>query len=129
MKHIQKLSVGLLLLSIMAFTSSMVGNLDCSILHKGTFTYNGSDGLVEVVIKGKSHIEYHNNGKFYIKSKIKWLNECEYDMTLKEVTLPNFPYSKGEVMHVKIDGISGNKIYFISTINGENYSGVLTKID
>ena len=89
----------------------MVGNLDCSILHKGTFTYNGSDGLVEVVIKGKSHIEYHNNGKFYIKSKIKWLNECEYDMTLKEVTLPNFPYSKGEVMHVKIDGISGNKIY------------------
>lgn len=102
---------------------------NCQTLHRGVFTYGEADDLVKVNIKGRKQIEYHDNGKYYIKSKIKWVNDCEYNMTMKKITIPDFPFGKGDVMNVKINKVDGNKIYYTSTVNGESWDGVFTKIE
>jgi len=129
MNKIIKISVGFLLLTLMAFVTVPKIDNDCEILHEGTFTYGNSENLVKVIIKGKKHIEYHNNEKYYIKSKLDWVNECEYNMTITKVTLPNFPYKKGDIMNVKIDKVEGDKIYFTSVVKQQSWSGVFTKIE
>lgn len=55
------------------------------------------------MIKGKNHIEYHDNGKYIIKSKLDWVSDCEYNMTMTKITIPDFPYAIGEVMNVKVN--------------------------
>ncbi|MGL4599162.1 MAG: hypothetical protein ACRCYO_16700 [Bacteroidia bacterium] len=101
---------------------------DCSIMYKGTFIYGSPADQVKVVIKGKNHTEYHNNGKYVIKSKLNWITDCEYDMVLKKVTIPNFPYQPGDVMNVKIDSVNGKEIYYTSIIKGQSWKGVFVKI-
>ena len=113
----------LLLLS----TKNVIGQ-DCSIAHEGKFKYrNGKDEVI-VETKGKDHTEHHNKGKYFIKSKIEWLNDCEYNMTMTEVTIPNFPYGPGDVMNVKINKVAGKEIFYTSTVKGVTWEGKLTKI-
>ena len=99
----------------------------CEILHEGTFIYGNTTDEIKVVIDGKKHIEYHNNGKYFIKSKLDWLSDCEYNMTMTKITIPNFPYKKGEVMNVKIDRVEGNEVFYTSTVNGKSWKGKLIK--
>lgn len=87
----------------MSFTFSRVDNEDCKILHSGTFIYGNTPDEIKVVIKGKNHIEYHDNGKYIIKSKLDWVSDCEYNMTMTKITIPDFPYAIGEVMNVKVN--------------------------
>jgi hypothetical protein len=129
MNKVMKVSIGFIFLTLMAFTITPKVDNDCGILHKGTFTYGNSKNLVKVMIKGKNHIEYHNDGKYYIKSKLDWVNECEYNMTMTKVTIPDFPYGKGDVMNVTINKVDGNKIYYTSTIKGQSWNGIFTKIE
>lgn len=100
----------------------------CEIMHHGTFTYQGDNGEVKVVIDGNSHTEYHNKGKHYLKSTLKWINACEYDMTLSEINLPDFPFKKGDVMHVKINKVEGKTIHYTSTVKGNSFTGTIKKI-
>lgn len=99
---------------------------ECSILHKGTFTY--AKGSVKVKIKGNSHTEYHNNGKYIIQSSIEWVNECEYNTTLQKVTLPNFPYEVGTVMNVNINKVVGKIIYYTASIGDKSFNGEFLKV-
>ena len=122
-------------LSLLLFTLFTIGNItaqsdeECAILHNGTFTYGEADNIVTVKIEGENHMEYHNEGKYYIKSKLIWVNECEYNMTMKKVTIPNFPYGKGDVMNVKVSAVEGNVIKYTSTVQGQSWEGIITKIE
>lgn len=100
----------------------------CSILRKGTFVYGDSQDEIQVVIKGAKHTEYHNNKKYIIESKLDWVNDCEYNMTMVKITIPNFPYKVGDMMNVKIDSVRGNEIFYISTVYGQSWEGKLLKI-
>lgn len=97
-------------------------------MHKGTFKYGKSTEEVTVVINGNNHIEYHENGKYIIRSKLNWLSDCAYDMTMTEITIPNFPFKVGDVMNVKINKIDGNVIYFTSTVKGTSWDGNFVKV-
>lgn len=101
---------------------------DCEILHEGTFKYGNTDDEIKVVIDGKDHTEYHNGGKYIIKSKLEWVNDCEYNMTMTKVTIPDFPYGKGDIMNVKVIEVRGNEITYTSTIEGQSWNGKLIKI-
>ncbi len=129
MKRKLKIFIGIIFLSLLTINltySQSVNN--CKILHEGDFIYGYAENLIKVNIKGSNHIEYHNNGNYYIKSKINWINDCEYNMTIKKVTIPDFPFGKGDVMNVIINKVDGNKIYYTSTVNGQSWNGVFTKI-
>lgn len=106
---------------------SEAGN-ECKVLKEGLFVYGSGSNIVRVVISGDSHTEYHNGGKYIIKSKLNWVNDCEYNATLLEVTIPDFPYGRGDLMNVKVERVVDKEIYFVSTVNNKSWSGKLIKI-
>mgnify|MGYP001799455412 CR=1 FL=1 len=113
------------------FTDTSETSIDsqnkCKILHEGTFKYGGSNDEIKVVIKGTTQTEYHDGGKYIIQSELDWVNDCEYNMTMQKVTVPNFPYGKGAVMNVKVNKVKGNKIFYTSTLQGKSWQGTLIK--
>lgn len=129
MKKTILFAFGLLMCSLMAFTTIKPETNDCLILHEGTFIYGDSEEVIKVVIEGENHTEYHNDGKYIIKSKLDWVNDCEYNMTMLKVTIPNFPYGVGDVMNVKIDKVEGNNILYTSTLKGQKWRGFFVKVE
>lgn len=94
--------------------------LDCKILYNAKLKYADAPNRTDyVVIKDNKHVEYLENGKYYIKSDLDWINECEYNATMIEITLPNFPYKVGEVMNVKFQKIKNGKVYGIAMVRGQ----------
>ena len=119
----------LFVFSLMSFSMNTEKKyIACEKLHNGTFKYGNVSDEIKVVINGENHIEYHDNGKYYIKSKLNWKSECEYDMTMIEITIPNFPNKVGDVMNVKIKKVEGNVISYIATVQGKSWDGQLIKI-
>ncbi|MBC7587378.1 MAG: hypothetical protein H7178_03380 [Chitinophagaceae bacterium] len=84
---------------------------------------DSEDKTAYAVITNKDHVEYYSDGKYYIKSKLKWLNECEYNMTMTKITLPNFPNQPGEVMNVKFEKIENGIVYYSATVKGQTWKG------
>jgi hypothetical protein len=128
MKITVRVFIAVLTITILAASTKRTTN-DCQLLHKGTFKYGDSKTEIIVKIKGKKHVEYHNEGKYVIESKLDWVNECEYNMTMTKVTIPNFPYGQGDIMNVKVDKVVGTEIYYTSTVNGQSWNGKFIKID
>jgi hypothetical protein len=126
-KVIKSIFIVLFIVPFLGFTIKFEP-IDCKKLHKGIFMYGDNNTEIKVVIKGKSHIEYHQEGKYIIQSEIKWVNNCEYNMTMIKVTIPDFPYGKGDVMNVKINEVKGNEIFYTSTVKGISWQGKLIKI-
>ena len=92
---------------------------DCAILKHGTFKYLDIDDTTAYVV-----INYYNK-KYYIKSDIVWVSACEYNMTMTDITIPDFPYAPGDVMNVVINKIDEGLIYYTSTVKGKTWKGRL----
>src|ERR1700754_2918267 len=94
---------------------------DCSILKRGTFKYVGlEDTTAYFTINKQNHVEYHEGGKYQIKSKLKWITPCQYKMEMLSNTIPDFPFKPGDVMVVTINKIEGNIIYYTSEVNKQS---------
>ena len=119
-----KILVLVCIVGLMSFTKK-----DCSILKDNHFTYRNAKKDVLVIFKGKEHIEYHNDKAHFIKSEIEWLSDCEYNLIIKEATLPNFPFKMGTKMHIVVNKVRGRKVYYTSTLGGRSWEVRLTKIN
>ena len=98
--------------------------MSCSVLKNATFKYlDIEDSTAFVVIKSNKHTEYHDNKKYYIKSDITWVNDCEYNMVMTQITIPDFPFKPGDVMNVKITKIEGDIFYCTATVKGAGWNG------
>jgi len=129
MKNLFKSLVLLCSVVLMSFAVADNTAGDCSMAHDGTFTYTDDEGKeVVVVIKGDSHMEYHNEKAYTVEAKIKWLSDCEYTSTMVKETIPAVTIPAGTVMHVKIDKIDGNFIYYTAKVVGQTFSGSMKKI-
>ncbi len=133
MRFIINSLIGICIFCLMAFSypskkvEQKIINTDCKILHEGVFYYESPKGKVKVIFKGKKHMEYHQGGKYFVKSKLKWVNDCEYNMTLKKTNYPNFPFKKGEIMNVKINKTDTNFIYYTATAKGESWESKFSR--
>ncbi|MBP6430958.1 MAG: hypothetical protein KA319_04250 [Ferruginibacter sp.] len=57
--------------------------IDCTIFKEGKFYYITSDSTAEKIIierKGKQQKETHQNTGVIVKYKVKWINDCEYQL-------------------------------------------------
>lgn len=120
----------ILLLVAMQLSFTTTGNeiTDCSMAHSGTFTYTDDQGdEVILAIDGESYKEYHKERKYTIESQIKWVNDCEANVTLIKATLPGFPHKAGTVMNIKVEKIDGNFVYYTGTVKGSSLKGSLKK--
>ena len=123
MRKFYKLFMLLGITMLMSFSSSN----KCFILKENTFTYRNAKKKVIVTFNENKHAEYHNNQEHYIKSDIEWISECEYYLIIRESTLPNFPFKMGTKMHIKVNKVRGNKVYYTSSLGGRSWEGKMTK--
>ena len=116
-------------LNSFVFAQDSTGKESCSILKEGTFKYLDIEDTTAYFDLNKGyHTEYHRDGKYYIKSKIKWINHCQYEMKMISNTIPDFPFKPGSVMIVTINKIDGDIIYYTSEVNGDKWEGRLVKL-
>ena len=115
-------------LSIIAFfftsTISFAQNttFDCKKLKSIKLRYvENIDKTAYILIKNNKHIEFFEGQKYFIKSDLKWINDCEYIATMTEITVPDFPFKVGESMNVKFEKIAEGFIYGTATVQGNNY--------
>jgi hypothetical protein len=100
---------------------------DCSVLKNNSFTYKLSKDDVLVEFKENKHVEYHQDKKYYIKSNVEWVSDCEYYLVIQDVTLPDFPFKLGSKLHIVITKVKGRKIYYKSSMGGRTWEGKMTK--
>lgn len=112
-----------LLLNTITFSQSK-----CDILTKGTFTYKNGDSKVKVIINDGNHTEYHNGGKYQIKSKIKRVSDCEFIMTVKDCSIPNFALSPGTKFKFVVTKVRGKKVLYTTYFRNNSWEGKLKKI-
>lgn len=95
---------------------------DCKILKNTKLGYvTAPNETSYVIIEENKHTEYVDNGKYFIKSELNWINDCEYNATLTETNLPGFPFKPGVVMHVKFEKIENGIVSGKGIINGETF--------
>ena len=117
----------LLFITLTSFT--VKEDLGCRLLHDGgTFMYGNSSAKIKVVISGNQYAEYHDNVRYLIVSQIDWLSDCEYNMTITRVTVPNSAYKAGDVINVRVDRVEGFQLYYTSSVNGQSTEGVLIRV-
>src|SRR4051812_22358891 len=74
-------------------SSAQDKGLDCSSLKHGTYKYlDIEDTTAYFEIDKSNHTEYHQGGKYNIKSKLEWLDDCRYSMVMLSNTIPGFPF-------------------------------------
>ncbi|SNR81952.1 hypothetical protein [Flavobacterium sp. ov086] len=97
-------------------------NFDCKILKDIKLKYaHRQDNTDYIIIKDNKHIENLEGGKYYIKSDLEWLSDCEYNAKITEITLPDFPFKVGEIMNVKFEQIKNDVIYGTATIRNQTF--------
>ena len=119
----------LLFITSLVVSAGYSQNTDCSDLKKGTFRYlDIEDTTAYFDLDKEDHIEYHNNGKYNIKSRVKWTSDCRYEMTMISNTIPDFPFKAGDVMVVTINRIENDIIYYTSAVGDMKWDGRLRKV-
>ena len=99
-------------------------------MKSGKFKYlEAQDTSAFFEITDTSHTEYYNNGKYYIKSEMSWISDCQYSMKMLENTIPEFPFKPGDVMLVTIKRVDNDIIFFTSEVNGMKWDGKVRKLD
>ena len=98
-------------------------------LEETTYTYKYKGNDVLVVFTDDEHIEYFNDKKHSIKSSIEWVSDDECYMTLKESNLPNFPFTSGIKLRMKITKIKRGYIYYESTLGGRTWTGKMKQLN
>lgn len=102
---------------------------DCKIMREGKFTYTAGEEIITVTIKDSTHTEYHNEGKYFIKSKIDWVNDCEFNLTITKVTIPAFPFGPGDEVRVMINRVEGKEIFYTLTVKAVSWDGKFVKVE
>jgi hypothetical protein len=126
MKRIGKIIISVVLF---VFTTATAFAQDCTILKNNSFVYKLGGKDVHVDFGVDQHVEHHKKGKYYIKSKVEWLSDCEYNLIIQDVTLPNFPFKLGSKLHIKITKVRGDRVYYKSTMGDRTWEGKMTKTD
>ena len=108
---------------------------DCNFIKSGKFVNKETDEKVtpgySIVINDGQITEYVNNSEHYVKSKIEFISDCEYQSTVIEVTIPNYNLGPGTIIRTEIiaTALVDNLIEIKSTINETSNYFVLQKIE
>jgi hypothetical protein len=114
--------------AVMAFAVPAFSQLDCNAFKKGKFEYVDFPGTFFTIDSSK-HMEYIDNGKYYIESSLKWTSDCTYVTVMKKCTVPDFPFKPGDEMTVTFTKNEEGIIYYTAVLKGEKTEGRVKKIE
>ena len=92
--------------------SQSKNQIDCSFLKNSKMVNISMPNGGYVIISDSIHMEFVDDGKYFIKSKLKWINDCQYNATVIEFTWPKFKFPIGEVLNSKITKVQNDTLYF-----------------
>lgn len=104
-------------------------DLDCSFLKDCKMILLEQEDESVVIIKDTQHVEYVNENKDFVKSNVKWINECEYKATITDFRYPGFPFKVGDVLHSTVTKIVGDTLYFDLIVNDFEVKAKYLRID
>lgn len=107
---------------------------DCQLINEGKFvkvlpTDIDATGY-SILYKDGYLIEFINNGEFFIKSKLTFISECNYEGEIVEVSIPNYNIKPGTKFQTSIINTYAKEslIEIITQFNGEEFTYVYQKI-
>lgn len=81
------------------------------------------DNSTYIIIKDNIHTEFPDGGKNYIKSKLEWINDFEYNATVIELTASDLAFKVGDKINVKFDKIDNETLYYTASFEGNIVTG------
>lgn len=109
--------------------------IHCEIIQTGKFINKITDSESTlgyyVIIKDGYATEYVENGKYFVKSKIKFENPCKYESTIVENTIPNYNVKIGDKIYTEIieTALADKLIKIKSKMSGDWQTFVWEKIE
>lgn len=102
---------------------------NCEIFKNGKFaSISYSPKEYYMIVNNGIQIEYIETGQ-YVKSKMEFINECEYKTTILEVTIPDYFAKTGDFLTTKILQTQCEYIKVKSIMFGKEYEFVYIKMD
>lgn len=105
----------------------------CDIAKRGKFVYDSSVWRISVYrndsIQNDKLVNAYTGEVRYLKSKVEWLDDCEYNLILISSSSNKFKYPPGTILNVKIDSIRDTTIYYTRAINGDSMNGKMQKVE
>lgn len=106
--HMKKLSLLLISFIIIAGCFAQLDSSRCVMFHTGKFSYFDSlNHTIFVTRKANKQVEYNAYTKETVKLKIRWLNDCEYELTQKWSSSKAARKNNGSISLVLITKIIG----------------------
>ena len=84
---------------------------------------DSDDNSTYIIIKDNIHTEFPDGGKNYIKSKLEWINDFEYNATVIELTASDLSFKVGDKINVKFDKIDNETVYYTASFEGSIVTG------
>lgn len=108
----------LLLLFIVSLSVNAQSTNECNRFHTGTFKYvDGSGGTITRTETRQREVNEKNGN--YFDGPIKWLSDCEYEITLEKTNSPGAEAMIGKPIRAAIVTIRGN----VATIQYKSSDG------
>ena len=102
---------------------------NCSIMKQGKFRdFNYDEKDYYMIMNDSIQIEYLENGKKYMRSKVDWLSDCKYKLTTIENTTNNTYFSMGDSTFVEIIETQQEKIKLRAIFKGDTAEALYIKI-
>ena len=98
-----------------------------AVLTDGKYTYKFKNRDILVEIKDGFYYEYHPK-KEYIKAKIDWLSEYEYQLIIIDMEKRGVPFTVGSKLIAKITKIKGDEYFYTSRLNNKTGNGSFKKV-
>lgn len=84
---------------------------------------DSDDNSTYIIIKDNIHTEFPDGGKNYIKSKLEWINDFEYNATVIELTASDLSFKVGDKINVKFDKFDNETVYYTASFEGSIVTG------
>jgi len=107
----------LLMISSLSFAQTK----DCSRLKNCKLESLLAEDKSYIIIKNNEYSQIYDDGNF-VKATINWIANCEAEITISEVSIPDFSLNTGEKLNLKIDKITGDIAECSVKMQGETYN-------
>lgn len=103
---------------------------ECLKFHTGKFRYL-DDNFKGVIIERNDSVqrETKQSANRYFEGRIKWLSDCEYEITLQKSNAPYSDELLNQTVHTTIEEVNGNVATLNYTIKGVAATVKIEKIE
>ena len=103
----------ILTLCLMSIPALSQTSTNCAIMKSGWFKMpDVSDTSNYTVVTTASQTEYYNYKKYWVRSSVKWLSDCEYELNVLSVNYPGLNCKRGDKMTIRILNVEGNNVNY-----------------